>query len=152
MNVGIEEEQRQTVQKQMNEVLSNLAVLNQKVKKYHWNMKGDKFIMFHELLEAQYEKLDGFIDEVAERVSIMGGDAVGTLEGFLKHSALKEGKGIASQEKMIQNIVSDFDALCRHVRDSVSVLEENNDFAGADLCTEILGFLETNAWKLRNHL
>lgn len=152
MNVGIEEEKRQTIQKQMNEVLSNLAVLNQKVKKYHWNMKGDRFIMFHELLQEQYEGLDGFMDEVAERVSIMGGEAVGTLEGFLKHSGLKEGKANPTQDKMIQNLVLDYDALCRHTRDSVDVLEEKKDFAGADLCIEILEFLEENAWKLRNHL
>lgn len=152
MKIGIEEDTRKTIQKQMNEVLSNLAVLNQKVKKYHWNMKGDRFIMFHELLQEQYESLDDFMDDVAERVSIMGGAAVGTLGNLLKHSALREGEENPSQKKMIQNLVLDYDALCRHVRDTVSLLEEHHDYASADLCIDVLEFLEESGWKLRNHL
>lgn len=152
MNFGIGDEERHEINQQMNEVLSNLAVLTQKVRNYHWNMKGDRFIMFHELLEDMYDDYADYQDDIAERVTTLGGKAIGTLDGFKKHSNLQEVQGNQSENDMIRTLANDHEKMSRHIRDSIQQLEDRDDVAGADLLTEILNEIETNDWKLRSHI
>ena len=50
-------------------------------------------MQFHRLFEEQYEALEKTIDEVAERISTLGGMAVGTTIEFAELSQLKESPG-----------------------------------------------------------
>src|SRR5688500_12486224 len=47
-------------------------------KQAHWNVKGRDFIQLHKLFDELAETLEGPIDEVAERVTALGGIAKGT--------------------------------------------------------------------------
>jgi starvation-inducible DNA-binding protein len=60
-------------------ILSDEMTLHIKTRKFHWNVAGENFMELHKLFETQYGQLEIIIDEVAERISKLGGKAIGTM-------------------------------------------------------------------------
>lgn len=55
--------------------LSDLALT---LKHIHWNVVGPHFIAVHEMLDPQVDAVRLMVDETAERISTLGGSALGT--------------------------------------------------------------------------
>src|SRR5258708_4315496 len=69
---------RQTMINLLNARLADAVDLKSQVKQAHWNVKGHQFIQLHELFDAIAGRLEGIVDEVAERAVELGGTALGT--------------------------------------------------------------------------
>src|SRR5947199_10671321 len=93
LNIGISRDNQQAVASILNALLADEYVLYTKTRNYHWNVVGPQFNDLHRFFEAQYEALDDIVDEVAERVRSVGGQALGTLAEFAKHARLTERLG-----------------------------------------------------------
>src|SRR6478735_5573433 len=74
----------------LNQNLADVLDLGLQTKQAHWNVKGPHFIALHELFDKLAEEVEGFIDEIAERVTSLGGTALGTVRMAAKASTLKE--------------------------------------------------------------
>ena len=66
-NIGITDKDRTGIVKILNTLLADEYVLYTKTRNYHWNVVGPQFNDLHKFFGEQYEQLDGFVDEVAER-------------------------------------------------------------------------------------
>ena len=101
--------------------------------------------------EAQYEAVDGIIDEVAERARSLGGRAWGTLAEFTKASRLKEEPGDAPAAKeMLARLLADHEAIVRTLRvDLVTVGDKHGDAGTNDFLTGLVEQHEKMAWMLR---
>ncbi len=153
MNIGLKEENIKNVSGALNNYLADLYVLVTKTKNYHWNMKGQHFYTYHKMLQEHYEALDEAVDEVAERIVMLGETAIGTLKEFSKKSVLKETPGEElSEKKMIQNLVKDHEQMIKGLRESIVLCQENKDEGSADLLVGQLKFHEKTAWMLRSSL
>ncbi|RLS43744.1 MAG: DNA starvation/stationary phase protection protein Dps, partial [Planctomycetota bacterium] len=64
----------------LNQRLSDLLDLGLQAKQAHWNVKGPQFISLHELFDSVASDVSGFVDDVAERITALGGTAEGTLQ------------------------------------------------------------------------
>jgi len=151
-DIGISDKNRQAVAKTLNAVLADEYVLYTKTRKFHWNVTGPHFNDLHKFFEAQYEELDGIVDEVAERVRSLGHVSSGTLSEFSKQSRLKEKPGQNPEAKgMLQELLSDHEAVIRTLRTDVEACA--NDYADAgtsDFLTGIMEQHEKMAWMLRS--
>ena len=63
--------------------------LQSQVKQAHWNVKGPHFIALHELFDKISDAMLEQIDEVAERITSLGGTAEGTVAVAAGRSKLK---------------------------------------------------------------
>jgi len=79
MQIGLSDEDRQTVAQPLNELLADMHVLYVKARNYHWNITGDQFFVLHAEFEKLYDGLAEDIDAVAERIRAIGGTAVGSM-------------------------------------------------------------------------
>ena len=77
VDIGISAANLKKVCDNLNTVLADSNVLYLKLRKFHWNLKGPDCMQFHCLFEEQYEEMEKAIDEVAERISTLGGMAIG---------------------------------------------------------------------------
>ena len=62
----------------LNALLADEYVLYTKTRNYHWNVVGPQFNDLHKLFGEQYEAIDEFVDDIAERAHPgrpRGGDA-----------------------------------------------------------------------------
>ncbi|MDF5737176.1 MULTISPECIES: Dps family protein [unclassified Nostoc] len=154
INIGLTEEQRQSVINLLNQDLADAYLLLVKTKKYHWDVVGPQFRSLHQLWEEHYQKLTLNIDALAERVRALGGFPVGSLEGFLKIATLKEHAGsVPTATGMVANLVDDHEQVIRNLRDHVDQSGEKfHDQGTADFLTGLLEQHEEIAWMLRSFI
>src|SRR5690606_41971375 len=72
-NIGITDKNLKEICRLLNNCLADTHILYIKLRKYHWNLKGDNFMELHKVFEDQYNLVQEAIDEIA----IRGGQIVG---------------------------------------------------------------------------
>ena len=154
IDIGIEAENRKEVVGILNILLADEYLLFTKTRNYHWNVVGKDFKERHEFFQEQYEKLDGMIDEIAERTRQLGGATVATMNEFMRITNLKENPGeYPSDLKMISNLLMDHESTIKYLRKSAAKCdEEYNDMGTNDFLIGLMEIHEKMAWMLRTHL
>jgi starvation-inducible DNA-binding protein len=106
----------------------------------------------HKLFQEQYNTLEETIDEIAERISKLGGKTIGTLKEFLSESRLKEDAGkYPERNEMILQLLADHETIASEIRKDISKSEENKDAGTTDFITGILQQHEHISWTLRRY-
>jgi starvation-inducible DNA-binding protein len=153
-NIGLSNEQRQGVVTILNTLLADEYVLYTKTRNYHWNVVGPQFNDLHKFFETQYEALDEFVDEVAERARTVGGRAPGTLDEFIRSTRLSEHPTrVPEAREMISDLLADHEAVIRTLRsDLATTLDKHGDAGTSDFLTGLMEKHEKMAWMLRAFL
>ena len=95
--------------KDLNEFLADLNVLYRKLQNYHWNVKGKSFFVLHSKLEEYYNGVNSEIDEIAEKILMLGGQPLGTMKDYLEISKIKEAENVKiSGDEVFKNVLEDF--------------------------------------------
>ena len=74
----------------LNDFLVLAIDLRLQVKQAHWNVRGPNFISLHELFDRLAGELEEAIDELAERVTALGGRALGTANRIASKTDLED--------------------------------------------------------------
>jgi starvation-inducible DNA-binding protein len=154
LNIGIEAKHREGVVGLLSPLLADEYVLYTKTRNYHWNVVGPQFNDLHKFFQEQYEALDDVVDEVAERVTTLGGRAVGTLAEFVQLTRLKEQPArYPEAREMIADLLADHEAIIRTLRrDLETAAEQHHDVGTNDFLTGLMERHEKMAWMLRAFL
>ena len=152
-DLGIKEQNLTEINDLLNHVLADGNVLYIKLRKFHWNLSGDNFMELHKLFEEQYDAVAEAIDEVAQRISTLGGVAIGTTSEFAELSLLIENPGkIPTNQEMIKELVNDHETIVKSLRKFVDDTEEKyGDKGTSDFLTGLMQAHEKMAWKLRKY-
>lgn len=152
--IGISEKNLNHVIAILSTGLSNETTLYIKTRKAHWNVTGESFMELHKLFENQYKQLEESIDEIAERIGKLGGKTIGTMQEYLKLSAIKEEPGkYSSSKSMIKELLKDYETVIIQLRkDTEDCSEKYKDVGTADFLTGLMEQHETIAWMLRRYL
>lgn len=151
--IGLKEKDMANVAEFLNQLLADQTVLYTKVRHAHWNVEGLDFHSQHLFFEGIYNQLASDIDEVAERVRMLGHYAVGSLAKYLELTHLQEiqHEGTDS-EGLIKELLSDFESIIMHLRGGIDLAETAGDTGTEDFLTGLLGQYEKTAWMLRAHV
>src|SRR5689334_2706531 len=104
LKMGWSTEEVQRISEALNELLANYSVHYQKLRNYHWNVKGSDFFDLHQHFEVLYREAHEHIDEIAERIRIFGKMPVSTFREFLDLSEIKETQSDLSSDIMVREI------------------------------------------------
>jgi len=69
----LEEPVRLEMTEQLNQLLADTITLRDLYKKSHWQVAGPTFYQLHLLYDKHYEEQDEIVDEIAERIQLLGG-------------------------------------------------------------------------------
>ena len=95
--------------RELNEFLADLNVLYRKLQNYHWNVKGKSFFVLHGKLEEYYNGVNSEIDEIAEKILMLGGQPLGSMKDYLEISKIKEAENVKiSGDEVLKNVLADF--------------------------------------------
>ncbi|MEO8472959.1 MAG: DNA starvation/stationary phase protection protein [Chryseolinea sp.] len=132
----------------LNELLANYSVHYQKLRNYHWNVKGADFFDLHEQFEAQYNEALKFIDDIAERIRIFNETPVSTLKEYLAMSEIKETTTDLNSDFMVREILSDYGILLKHMSSVVEIAVEQSDSGTEEMVKVFINTLEKHHWML----
>jgi starvation-inducible DNA-binding protein len=151
--VGIADAVRDQMIELLNQHLADSLDLYTQTKQAHWNVKGMHFIGLHELFDKLAEPFDQFIDDIAERVTALGGTAMGTARMAAKASQLDEyPSDITDGVDHIIALVDRFAAYANTTREAIDIAAEAGDADTADLLTDISREIDKSLWFLEAHL
>ena len=153
-DLGLSEANTQGVAALLSRLLADEHVLYTRLRNYHWNIVGMAFGPLHALFQSQYEALADDIDDIAERMRMLGPTTPGTMTEFLQLATLAERPGELPDDRgMVAQLVSDHEAIIRHLRRDVRACDEQYDDMGtSDFLTGLMEKHEKYAWLLRAHI
>ena len=144
---------RSQVAEILNQTLAATLDLKTQTKQAHWNVKGMDFFQLHELFDEMAGELEEYVDMVAERVTALGGTALGTARLAAANSVLPEyDLDAVDGVEHVTALAERFAAYAKHVREAIDQTEELGDADTADLYTEISRTIDKRLWFLEAHL
>ena len=137
----------------LNQQLADTFDLFSQIKQAHWNVKGMHFIALHELFDKVAENVEEHIDTLAERVTVLGGTAHGTLAAVARSTSLRPypediSEGLAHVDAL-SAALADYGA---KVRAGIDAAARLGDADTADLFTGLSRDSDKYLWFLEAHL
>ncbi|MBD3786230.1 MAG: DNA starvation/stationary phase protection protein Dps [Sphingomonadales bacterium] len=155
MNVGIEGLEgnaRMVAVEVLNHCLADEIALGLALKQAHWTMKGPNFIAVHELVDEIHARVQEQVDVIAERVQILDGTAMGTLEAVAKATEVKP---YPTDAVKIADHVEALGARMRAVgatlRAGIDTVDAAGDAGSADILTAASRQIDKDLWFLVSH-
>lgn len=144
---------RKSVSALLNARLADLIDLQLALKHAHWNVKGPNFIALHEMFDAMTDSYDAHVDDMAERITALGGTAMGSVQAVGKATSLDPFPAdVFDGLKMIEALAARTAALAKSVRKGIDEVDEAGDVDAADILTALSRQLDKNLWFLESHL
>lgn len=152
-SIDIPQDAREELVALLNEQLADTFDLFSQAKQAHWNVKGPQFIALHELYDMIAEGLIPYIDMIAERITALGGVAMGTVQMAAKATRLDDypGGGVDSM-KSVEELCSRVAQVAESTRSAADKAEELEDMDTNDMFIEISRDLDKWLWFLEAHL
>ncbi|MBV8254623.1 MAG: DNA starvation/stationary phase protection protein [Chitinophaga sp.] len=153
VNTGILPEHAQQVALELNKVLADEMVLYAKTRNCHWNIEGPSFKELHVFFEEQYEELEEYSDEVAERIRAIGHYALGRMVDALSLTHLLEEEYTNDPKKQLQSLLADHETIIRNLRNLIEEFDvKYKDQGSSDFVTGLMRNHEKIAWMIRSYL
>ncbi|GED70476.1 DNA starvation/stationary phase protection protein [Brevibacillus reuszeri] len=149
MKTAAETKTIQEIQDMLNKQVSNWSVLYVKLHNFHWYVKGSQFFTLHTKFQEFYEAAALYIDDLAERVLVLGGKPEATMKRYLEISSIKEASGNESAEQMIDALIEDFNIVIEELKVGMKMAGRANDETTADMLLAIHSTVEKNVWMLK---
>ncbi|NLY11008.1 MAG: DNA starvation/stationary phase protection protein [Firmicutes bacterium] len=151
--IGLSQEGTKKVAEHMNTYLANLHVLYTKLHNYHWNVVGPEFFTLHAKLEELYDGVAEEIDEVAERILMIGHRPDASLADYLKKATIKEeASEPVSGRTIVETLLADYTSLIKDLRKAIVDAQEIGDEVSADMMIGALANHEKTVWMLDSYL
>jgi len=136
----------------LNQRLAEAIDLQTQCKQAHWNVKGPAFIALHKLFDEITEDVEGYVDEIAERVVQLGGIAEGTVGAVEERSKLPDYPlGLSTGAEHVAALSDALAAFGRAVRIGIEEMNELEDAGTADLLTGISRGVDKWLWFVEAH-
>lgn len=137
----------------LNKTLAATLDLKTQTKQAHWNVKGMDFYQLHELFDEMATELEEYVDMVAERVTALGGTAMGTARIAAAESIVSEyDLDAVGGADHVTALADRYATYARHVREAIDTTDDLGDADTADLYTEISRTIDKRLWFLEAHL
>jgi starvation-inducible DNA-binding protein len=151
--IDISEKTRRNVIVILNERLADAIDLQSQVKQAHWNVKGPNFIALHELFDKISDAVLEYVDDLAERITSLGGTAEGTVAVAAKRSKLKNYPlSITAGKDHLFYLSTQLSVYGKAVRTAIDDTGKLGDADTADLFTGISREVDKYLWFLEAHL
>lgn len=152
-SIDIPESKRQELIQLLNQNLADTLDLKTQVKQAHWNVKGREFFQLHQLFDEVATHLEEATDLIAERVTALGGYALGTARLAVQNSTIPEyDLEITNGEDHVRAVVKRLAKLAANVRSAIDKSDDLGDKSTADLFTEVSRQADKDLWFLEAHL
>lgn len=154
INIGITENNTHQVAFFLNKILADEFVLYLKTRKAHWNIEGLDFYDKHKFFQSQYEQIDQFVDDLAERIRTIGHYTPASLSVYLQLTHLTErSRENNDANGFITELLKDNESIIIKLREYINPIQTDfKDIGTADFITSLLEKHEKMAWLLRSHL
>jgi starvation-inducible DNA-binding protein len=136
----------------LNARLADMIDLLYQAKQAHWNVTGPDFYALHGFFEKISDELRDHVDEIAERVTQLGGQAEGTLRMAAERSTLPEYPShLSTGAAHLEALSKGLDAAATNMSESVDQAANIGDEVSLDILVGASRVIEKLFWMVRAH-
>ena len=141
------------LQKEFNQYLADLAVVNFKLHNLHWNVQGKAFVAVHQFTEELYNQVFEYFDEVAEHQKIYGVLPDCKLSDYLANARIKElDARNFKDEEVWEILVEDLSSLSKAAAELRNASDEEGWFSAVSLLEGHVDYYNKQLWFLKSIL
>jgi starvation-inducible DNA-binding protein len=144
--------ENQNVIEKLNKLLADYQIYYQNLRGLHWNVKGAMFFMLHEKYEELYNQAAEVVDEIAERILMVGGKPLHTFGDYIQTATLKEVKNVSDGKTGVESVLENTRFLLESFKEIMEVAEGAGDEGTSALMSDWIGFAEKQIWMLESYL
>ena len=133
-------------------LLADFQLFYTNLRGFHWNVKGRGFYQLHEAYEKMYDDAAGKVDEVAERILMLGGVPAHNFSDYLKTSQIKETGVISNGDEIAKLILDYLKTLLGQERKVLASASENGDEGTVALMSDFISEQEKTVWMLTAYM
>lgn len=137
---------------EMNSLLANYHLFYQKLRNFHWNVKGPDFFDLHQQFEEMYDQAKLAIDSVAERIRVFGHTPMSNYSEFLEHSEIVESPKDVHSSEMVKIVLSDMRIVLEKMFDVLDQAITNGDSGTEDMMKDYIQYIEKKHWMLSSFI
>src|ERR1017187_2996172 len=152
-HIALPESDREPLIELLNGRLADPVDLYSQIKQAHWNVKGSTFFQLHLLFDQLAAEVFPYIDVIAERVTALGGVAMGTARMAAASSRLPEYPIEATEgQQHLKALIDRYAVFTTNIRKAIDIADEHHDKSTADIFTEISRTADKQLWFLEAHV
>lgn len=136
----------------LRQLLIEYQVHYHKLRNYHWNVEGSDFFELHQEFENEYNKVQEYIDVIAERINVFGQKPQMTLNETVKNAKIKEEDEISHAREMVKDVLNDYNILHDTMLEVLNASLKIGDVATEDIITGFIKDLEKRNWMFTSWL
>jgi starvation-inducible DNA-binding protein len=148
VKLGWTTEEVERITHPLNALLANYSTHFQKLRNFHWNVKGSDFFDLHAEFEDQYREALEHIDEIAERIRVFGETPLSTMQEYLRHSEIKEASTNVTSDLMIRELLNDYRVLLQYMEAVIGIAADQHDAGTENMMKSFIRKIEKHHWML----
>lgn len=134
-------------------LLASCADAYSQFKQAHWNIKGNRFQMLHELFDKVAEPFPNYVDALAERITALGGTARGTVRMAAMSSVLPEFPYTEfSEDVYLDAVATRLAMLTKAFREKSNIIKETGDSTTENYLLETAMEIDKLLYFVESHL
>jgi starvation-inducible DNA-binding protein len=138
----------------LNQVLADTMTLRDLYKKHHWQVAGPTFYQLHLLFDKHYGEQNDLVDELAERIQLLGGISVAMPHDVIDLTKVERPpKGREEVPVQISRLLGAHEIILKESREFARKADEDGDDGTNDLLiSDVIRTNELEVWFLAEHL
>jgi len=140
--------------KDLNQILADTMTLRDLYKKHHWQVAGETFYQLHLLFDKHYEEQVKLIDDIAERIQLLGGVSIAMAADVAEITRVpRPPRGREAAPGQLSRLLEAHEIVIREIRQAARAAADHGDDGTNDLLvSSVLRTNELQVWFLAEHL
>jgi len=138
----------------LNQVLADTMTLRDLYKKHHWQVAGHTFYQLHLLFDKHYEEQSELVDQIAERIQMLGGIAIAMAPDIAETTIIpRPPRGREEVPVQISRLLRAHEEILLECRSMAKQASEAGDDGTNDLLvSDVIRTNEMQAWFVSEHV
>lgn len=146
--IKLNEQGAQNVSNSLQLLLADFQVYYTNLRSFHWNIKGRGFFQLHSQFEKMYDDAADKVDEIAERILMLGGVPENKFSNYLKVARIAEVGAVSDTDEAVENILKTIAHLIAEERKVLAMAADLNDEVTVSQMSDYLAEQEKLVWML----
>jgi starvation-inducible DNA-binding protein len=138
----------------LNQLIADTMTLRDMYKKHHWQVAGHTFYQLHLLFDKHHGEQDELVDEIAERIQILGGISLAMAADVAETTMIERPpRGREEVPVQISRLLEAHELILKEARTMAKLATEAGDDGTNDLLvSDVIRTNELQVWFLAEHL
>lgn len=151
--IALSDETKKKVVEVMQERLAEALDMYSQAKFAHWNVKGVNFYQLHLVFDSVADNIFPQIDEIAERLTQLGGVANGTVRQSAAASHIPEyDTSLVAGMDHVNALANALGCYCESLREASDKIDDAGDEPTSDFFKQLVVEAEEQLYFLESHL